>query len=113
MGPTKTAHVKRLAENLLRIVRARTGMSQRELADVAGVPQSTIARIESGVRQPPPLLMRILAAVDLELRITVDDYDSRDDVLDARDARRTGAQRGARRASQDRFVAQLGQGRPS
>jgi transcriptional regulator with XRE-family HTH domain len=102
VGPAKTAHVTRLAGNLLRIVRARSGMSQRELADAAGVPQSTIARIESGARQPSlPLLTRILAAADLELRISIDDYDSHDDVLDACDVRRTGAQRAARRASQE------------
>jgi transcriptional regulator with XRE-family HTH domain len=63
--------------NLLRIARARTGMSQRELAEAAGVAQSTIGRIESGARQPSlPVPARILAAVDLELRITVEDYDS-------------------------------------
>jgi transcriptional regulator with XRE-family HTH domain len=55
--------VERLAGNVLRVARARTGMSQRELAEAAGVPQSTIARIEFGVRQPSlPLLARILAA---------------------------------------------------
>lgn len=76
--------------NLLRIARSRTGMSQREFAEAAGLPQSTIARMESGARQPSlPVLARILAAVDLELRITVKDYDSHDDVLDANDARLT------------------------
>ncbi|MGB9305004.1 MAG: helix-turn-helix transcriptional regulator [Mycobacterium sp.] len=76
--------------NLLRIARSRIGMSQRELAEAAGLPQSTIARIESGARQPSlPVLARILAAVELELRITVKDYDSHDYVLDANDARLT------------------------
>lgn len=79
--------------NLLRIARSRTGMSQRELAEAAGLPQSTIARIESGARQPSlPVLARIVAAVDLELRSTVEDYDSHGKVLDAEVARLTRAQ---------------------
>jgi transcriptional regulator with XRE-family HTH domain len=108
MGPTTTGHVERLAGNVLRIARARTGMSQRELAEAAHVPQSTIARIESGARQPSlPLLARILAAVDQELRITVGKYDPHDDILDTDDARLTNTQRSARRATQDEFAAQL------
>ena len=88
MGPTTTAHVERLAGNVLRIARARAGLSQRELAETAHVPQSTIARIESGTRQPSlPVLARILAAIDLELRITVADYDAHDDILDGEVAR--------------------------
>jgi transcriptional regulator with XRE-family HTH domain len=90
MGPTTTAHVERLAGNVLRIARARAGLSQRELAAAAHVPQSTIARIESGTRQPSlPVLARILAAIDLELRITVADYDAHDDILDGDVARLT------------------------
>jgi transcriptional regulator with XRE-family HTH domain len=108
MGPTTTGHVERLAGNVLRIARARTGMSQRELAAAAHVPQSTIARIESGARQPSlPLLARILAAVGQELRITVGNYDPHDDILDTDDARLTNTQRNARRATQDEFSAQL------
>jgi transcriptional regulator with XRE-family HTH domain len=62
------------------------------------VPQSTIARIESGARRPS--LARILAAVNLELRINLEAYDAHDDVLDAEDARLTAAQRLARRQAQ-------------
>lgn len=50
MGPTKSTAVDRLAGNVLRLARLERGMTQRELADVAGVAQSTIARIESGAR---------------------------------------------------------------
>jgi transcriptional regulator with XRE-family HTH domain len=108
MGPTTAGFVDRLAGNLLRIARARTGMSQRRLAAAAGVAQSTIARIESGARQPSlPLLARILAAADLEPRITLEAYDAHDDLLDAADARLTDAQRAARRAVQDKFAAAL------
>lgn len=108
MGPTTAGYVERLAGNLLRIARARTGMSQRQLAEAAGVAQSTIARIESGARQPSlPLLARILAAVELEPRITLEQYDAHDDVLDAAESRLNDAQRAARRIAQDKFAAEL------
>lgn len=108
MGTTTADQVERLAGNLLRIARARAGMSQRDLAEIAHVPQSTVARIESGARQPSlPVLARILAAVDLELRIGLDRYDPHDDVLDAEDARLTVDERRARHRAQDEFTAQL------
>lgn len=108
MGPTTASHVERLAGNLLRIARAQTGLSQRQLAKAAGVPQSTVARIESGARQPSlPVLARILAAVDLQPRITLATYDAHDDVLDASDARLNDEQRAARHAKQDELVDRL------
>jgi transcriptional regulator with XRE-family HTH domain len=108
MGRTTTDHVERLAGNVLRVARARAGVSQRELAEAAGVPQSTIAKIESATRQPSlPVLARILAAIDLELRITVAEYDAHDDIFDGDVARLTPAQRRARRRAQDEFVGQL------
>lgn len=110
MGPTTSGYVERLAGNVLRIARTRAGLSQRELAEAAHVPQSTIARIESGTRQPSlPVLARILAAVDLELRINVADYDAHDDILDGDVARLSRSQCQYRRQQQDGFVAQLRQ----
>lgn len=91
MGPTTAGYVQRLAGSLVRLARLETGVSQRELARRAGVAQSTIARIESGSRQPSlPVLARILAAVDLELRVRLEPYDSHDDFYDAEDGRRAG-----------------------
>jgi transcriptional regulator with XRE-family HTH domain len=108
MGPSTAGYVERLAGNLLRVARARAGMSQRELAEVAGVQQSTIARIESGARQPSlPVLARILAAVGLEPRISLQAYDAHDDVLDATAARLNDTQRTARRVAQDEFATEL------
>jgi transcriptional regulator with XRE-family HTH domain len=96
MGLTTAGHVDRLAANLLKVAHARAGMSQRELADAAHVAQSTIARIESGTRQPSlPVLARILAAIDLELRITLEACDNHDDVLDAEDKGLSADQRAA------------------
>ncbi|WP_239656541.1 helix-turn-helix transcriptional regulator [Mycobacterium riyadhense] len=108
VGPTTAGHVERLAANLLKLARARLGMSQRELAEAAHVAQSTIARIESGARQPSlPVLARILAALDLEMRITLEAYDNHDDVVDAEYARLSADQRASRRATQDLFADEL------
>ncbi|MGH8995222.1 MAG: helix-turn-helix transcriptional regulator [Acidimicrobiales bacterium] len=84
MGPTKTSDTEHVAANLLRLARIGKHLSQRALADAAGVPHSTVGRIESGAMQPTlPLLFRILAAADLEPRIRLEAYDDHDDVLDA------------------------------
>lgn len=47
------------------------------------------------------MLARILAALDLELRITVADYDAHDDILDDDVARLTAAQRHVLTGTQD------------
>lgn len=110
-GPTGFGYAERLAGNLLKVARSRAGVSQRQLAELADMPQSTIARIESGTRQPSlPVLLRILAAVDLEVRIKLAPYDDHDDVLDATDARLTPDQLTRRRADQDAFAAALRHG---
>lgn len=46
-----------------------------------------------------------MAAIDLELRLHIDDYDDHYDVLDARTAAMTPAQRAAREVAQDAFSA--------
>lgn len=107
-GPSTSVHIERLAGNLLKLARARTGLSQREVAQLADVAQSTIARIESSARQPSlPVLARILAALDLELRITLAPYDDHDDILDATQARLTPAQRACQESRGDDFIAAL------
>ena len=86
-GPTTQRDTERLAGNMLRLARAQRGWSQRQLAEAAGVPVSTVARIESGARQPSLVTVsRLLAAADLELRARLEPYDDHDDVLDARHA---------------------------
>lgn len=82
------------AASLLRLARRERGWSQRRLAAEAGVPTSTVGRIESGARQPSlVMLSRLLAAADLEPRIHLEPYDDHDDVLDARRAALTADQR--------------------
>ena len=53
---------------MLRYARRRAGLSQRELAARAGVPQPAVARIESGrVAVRVDTLERLLAAVSMTL----------------------------------------------
>jgi transcriptional regulator with XRE-family HTH domain len=106
MGSTRVSDSTQLAGNLLRLARLRRGLSQRQLAETAGVPQSTVARIETHRQQPTlPLLARLLAAADLELRTRLEDYDPHDDVLDARRATATSAEHRRTSGAQDRFAA--------
>jgi len=108
MGVTAARDAEQLAGNLLRLARLKAGVSQREMSARAGVAQSTIARIESYQQQPSlPVLLRLLAAVDLELRTHLEPYDDHDDVLDAETARLSPAALRRRDAAQDAFVAAL------
>ncbi len=52
-------------------------MSQRDLAEAAGVPQSTVARIERGVIDPrASTLNRLLKACGLELTVQRESVDA-------------------------------------
>ena len=56
------------ADELLRDARRRSGLSQRQLAARSGVPQSSIARLESGRAEPRfGLLQRLLEACGARL----------------------------------------------
>jgi transcriptional regulator with XRE-family HTH domain len=113
-GPTTAKNITHLAANLLKIARIDKGLSQQQLAVAAGVPKSTIGRIETGAMQPTlPLLCRILAAADLELRPRLEPYEDHDDVLDALDARLSPQQRQDREQAQDRFLAALRDSQPA
>jgi transcriptional regulator with XRE-family HTH domain len=60
---------------------ARTGarLTQRDLGVACGVPQSTIAAIERGRRQPSiPLLQRILRGAGMEVRLVLEPLDDHD-----------------------------------
>jgi transcriptional regulator with XRE-family HTH domain len=82
------------ASAFLQTARLEAGLSQRELAERAGVAQSEIARIESGNREPSiPTLQRILAGAGLELRFRLAPRDDHDRVLAARHARRSKAEK--------------------
>jgi len=59
-----------IASRTLRLARRRAGLSQRGLAQRAGVPQPAIARIESGRSSPRvDTLDRLLSACGMDLEI--------------------------------------------
>lgn len=60
----------RAAARILRDARKRAGLTQRGLAQRAGVPQETIARIETSATQPRfDTLARLLDACGFELEV--------------------------------------------
>ncbi|MGA3220706.1 MAG: helix-turn-helix transcriptional regulator [Acidimicrobiales bacterium] len=93
---------------LVQLAREEAGLSQRELAQRAGVTQSDIARIETGRREPSiPTIQRILAGAGLELRFRLAPLEDHDRVLLARQARRSPEERGAAEARHRRNVARF------
>jgi transcriptional regulator with XRE-family HTH domain len=99
------------AAGLVRLARARAGLTQRQLAERAGVPQSVIARIESGARQPTiPTLERVLAGAGTEVRYRLEPLDDHDDVLAAEQALRSPAERDAAEQAHAAFVAKVVEG---
>lgn len=68
-----------IAGSLVWQARTDARLTQRQLADAAGVPQSTVAAIEGGRRQPSiPLLQRLLRAAGREIRFVLADLDDHD-----------------------------------
>ena len=63
---------KHLLASALALVEAReeAGLSQRQLAQRAHLPQSTIARIESGQNTSIETMMKIASALGRELKIS-------------------------------------------
>lgn len=90
------------------MAREDAGLSQRELAERAGVAQSEIARIESGNREPSiPTLQRILAGAGRELRFRLTPLEDHDQVLVARQAQRSASQKKSASTRHAHNVAQF------
>lgn len=107
MSPASTQHAERWAGSLLQIARLKSGLSQRELASLAGVPHAMIARIETGRQQPSfPTLAKLLAAAGFEVRAQLAAYDDHDDVLWHQQQERSRETREAEAAVQARFDIQ-------
>ena len=59
-----------MAGRMVRYSRRRAGLTQRELAARAGIPQETIARIEAGRSDPRVMTLdRLLAACEMGLEV--------------------------------------------
>jgi transcriptional regulator with XRE-family HTH domain len=64
---------------LCKQIRSRSELSQRALAEAAGVSPSTIARIERGRLEPTlDLLLRLVEGAGLSLRLVLEDDDGRE-----------------------------------
>ena len=99
--------------NLLRLARIKRNLTQRQLASAAGVSPSPVGRIESGAVQPSlPTLAKLIAAVDLDMRIRLEQYDDHDDVLD-RLAVRFPERQAQAEAARDEMLAALAAAAPT
>jgi uncharacterized protein len=79
---------------LLQLARLKAGMSQRQLAERAGVPVTMISAYERDQRQPTlATLLRLLRAAGFDLCLHLAAYDPHDEVLAGLEARRSDAER--------------------
>ena len=73
-----------VASGLLRLARAKSGLTQSSLASSAGVTQQTVSSYETGRMEPTlPSLQRLLAAAGFELRMRLEPLDDHDSSLAA------------------------------
>jgi transcriptional regulator with XRE-family HTH domain len=79
---------------LLQLARLKAGMSQRELAERAGVPVTMISAYERDQRQPTlATLLRLLRAAGFDLRLHLAEYDPHDEILAGLEAGRSESER--------------------
>ena len=79
---------------LLQLARLKADMSQRELAERAGVPVTMISAYERDQRQPTlATLLKLLRAAGFDLRLHLAAYDPHDEVLAGLEADRSEADR--------------------
>lgn len=91
--------------SLVREARQRARLTQAALGRRAGVPQSTIARIESGARTPSTdLVERLVRAAGFEIRVRLGEHDPGTASLLYQSLRRTPAERLADATRAARFV---------
>lgn len=82
------------AAALLQLARIKSGLSQGQLSERAGVPATMISAYERGRRQPTiPTLMRLLKAAGFDLSMHLVPSDTHDEVLAKLDSRRSPRER--------------------
>lgn len=92
--PDDAAGLPSPSSALLQLARLKARMSQRELAERAGVPVTMISAYERDQRQPTlATLLRLLRAAGFELRLHLAAYDPHDEVLAGLEAGRSEAER--------------------
>jgi transcriptional regulator with XRE-family HTH domain len=95
--PPNAAQLPSPSSALLQLARLKAGLTQRELAERAGVPVTMISAYERDQRQPTlATLLRLLRAAGFDLRLHLAAHDPHDDILAGLEARRTEAERQAR-----------------
>ena len=98
------------AAALLQLARLKAGLTQRELAERAGVPPTMISAYERGKRQPTlDTLFRLLRAAGFDLRMHLEPLDDHDDVLAELEAARNDRER----ARRDRQIEAWRRARPA
>ncbi|MDE0420634.1 MAG: helix-turn-helix transcriptional regulator [Gammaproteobacteria bacterium] len=92
-------------QSLVREARKRAGLTQVVLAAQAGVPQSTVARIESGSQTPSTAMVeRLVRACGFEIRVGLGEPDTGTLSMFERTLSRTPTQRLADATRAARFV---------
>jgi len=91
--------------NLVREARRRSGLTQAQLAERAGVPKSTVGRIESGARVPSTeMVERLVRAAGWNVSVSLLEPDPGTDSMFERTLRRSPAQRLSDATRVARFV---------
>ncbi len=85
------------AAGLLQLARLKSGLSQRALAERAGVPATMVSAYERDKRQPTvETLLRLLRAAGYDLRMHLTPAEEHDDVLAALESARSPGERARR-----------------
>jgi uncharacterized protein len=91
---TQSYHTPSPAAALLQLARIKSGLSQGQLGERAGVSATMISAYERDRRQPTlPTLMGLLKAAGFELNMRLGPSDPHDDVLAGLDSRRSPSER--------------------
>ncbi|MGD0379515.1 MAG: helix-turn-helix transcriptional regulator [Acidimicrobiales bacterium] len=90
----QSSYIPSPAAALLQLARIKSGLSQGQLSERAGVPATMISAYERDRRQPTiPTLMRLLKAAGFDLSMRLVPSDPHDEVLIRLDSRRSPRER--------------------